>query len=251
MVESTDVDQLKILVSNIKSTQSVTKRQIELVERLLKFQMGIPIDEPVELTDQIDPLVTVMNIQASAMDSFKLENNLDYQMLTTQEKLMKLNMHLKMSQFLPTLSGYYNRYEDFDKNFFNDQSPNMFGLSLSFPLWTSGERISQVGQSKLDYLKAQTNTQMASQNLLIQYETAQSEFLSARDVYVMQKESRDLALRIYNKSLIKYAEGVGSSLDLNQTQSQYFDSEGKYFSALMSLVTAKSKLESLLETSAK
>jgi outer membrane protein TolC len=247
--ESTDVDQLKILVSNIKSSLSVTERQIELMERLLKFQMGIPIDQSILLTDQIDPLITVMNLEAAILDSFKLENNIDYQMLTTQEKLMKLNMQVKMAQYLPTLAGFYNRYEDFDNNLFNDQSPNMFGLSLNLPLWTSGQRNSQVSQSRLDYMKAQTNKQMGSESLLIQYETALSEFLSARDIYVMQKESRNLALHIYEKSLKRFTEGMGSSLDLNQTQSQYFDAEGKYFNALMSLVSAKSKLESLLANS--
>jgi outer membrane protein TolC len=98
----------------------------------------------------------------------------------------------------------------------------------------------------VDYLKAQTTKEMAAENLTIQYETSLSEFLSAQDVYAMQKESRDLALRIYEKSLIKFTSGAGSSLDLNQTQSQYFEAEGKYFNALMSLVSAKSKLESLL-----
>jgi outer membrane protein len=244
-VESTDVDQLKILVSNIKSSLSVTERQIDLMDRLLNFQMGIPINQAIVLTDQIDPLVTVMNFEAAVLDSFKLENNVDYQMLSTQEKLMKLNMQVTMAQYLPTLAGFYNRYEDFDKNMFNDQSPNMFGLSLSFPLWTSGQRNSQVSQSRIEYMKAQTNTKMASESLLIQYETSLSEFLSARDIYTMQKESRNLALHIYEKS-----EGMGSSLDLNQTQSQYFDAEGNYFNALMSLVSAKSKLESLLANSA-
>ena len=247
--ELTDVDQLKILVSNIKSSLSVTERQIELMERLLKFQMGIPIDQAIVLTDQIDPLVTVMNVEAAVLDSFKLENNVDYQMLTTQEKLMKLNMQLNQAQYLPTLSGFYSRYEDLDHNFFNDQSPNMFGMSLNFPLFTSGQRNSQVSQSRLSFMKAQTNTQMASESLLIQYETSLSEFLSACDIYAMQKESRNLALRIYEKSLKKFTTGLGSSLDLNQTQSQYFEAERNYFNALMSFVSAKSKLESLLANS--
>jgi len=155
-------------------------------------------------------------------------------------------MQVRMAQFLPTLSGYYNRHEDFDRNFFNDLSPNMFGLSLSFPLWSSGERLSQTSQSRLELMKAKTNKKMMEENLLIQYETALSEFLSARDIYSMQKESRNLSRKIFSKSIIKFKEGVGSSLDLNQTQTQYFTAEGNYYNALISLVSAKSKLESLM-----
>jgi outer membrane protein len=246
LAEQTDVDQLKILVSNIKTTVSVSERQIELMERLLKFQMGIPIDQSVILTDEIDPLVMKSDLFSATIDSFNIENNIDYQLAETQEKLMKLNYQAQNALFLPSLAGFYQRYADLDNNLLNDQSPDMFGLSLSFPLLSSGQRLSQSNQKHVEYLKAQTAKEMAAENLTIQYETSLSEFLSARDVYAMQKESRDLALRIYEKSLIKFTSGAGSSLDLNQTQSQYFEAEGKYFNALMSLVSAKSKLESLL-----
>lgn len=244
--EITDVDQLKILVSNIKTNLSVTSRQMVLMERLLKFQMGIPINQQIVLTDNIDNLVESIALEDGAFDIFNVEENVDYQLLTTQEKLSHLNMRAQKALFLPTISGFYQRYEDFDDNFFNDLSPNTFGLSLNFPLFTSGQRISQVGQRKLEYLKAKTNREMASESLFIQYETAMSDYLAARDIYTMQKENKDLSLQIYKKAIIRFTEGVGSSLDLNQAQSQYFESQGSYFQALISFVTAKSKLESLL-----
>jgi outer membrane protein TolC len=246
LAEQTDVDQVKILVSNIKTTASVSERQIELMERLLKFQMGIPIDQTIILTDEIDPLVMKSDLFTATIDSFNIENNIDFQLAETQEKLMKLNYQAQNALYLPSLAGFYQRYKDLDKNDFNDQSPDMFGLSLSFPLFSSGQRLSQSKQKHVDYLKAKTEKEMAAENLTIQYETSLSEFLSARDMYAMQKESRDLGLRIYKKSLIKFTSGAGASLDLIQTQSQYFEAEGKYYNALMSLVSAKSKLESLL-----
>jgi outer membrane protein TolC len=105
-----------------------------------------------------------------------------------------------------------------------------------------------VSQSRIAYQKARTNKEIASESLHIQYETALSEYISAHDIYILQKENRELSLRIYTKSITKFREGIGSSLDLNQTQSQYFEAEGTYYRALMSLVSAKSKLESLLST---
>jgi len=213
--------------------------------------MGVTIGRPIELTDRIELLIAQQNLQADMQDTFRIENNIDYRLLLTQEQLAKLNMQQQKSQFLPVLSGFYKRYEDMDNNFFNDESKNLFGLSLSFPLFSSGQRISQVQQMKLEYMKAQTETKMGTDDLLIQYETSLSEYLSARDVYNMRKESRDLAYRIYNRSIKKFTEGVGSSIDLNQTQSQFFEAESNYFSALMSLVTAKSKLETLFAAASK
>ncbi len=245
-VEQTDVDQLKILESNIKSNLTLTTRQVGIVERMLKFQMGLPIDEPVLLTDQIDPLVNIMNLETAIIDSFDLESNVDYNMMQTQEKLRLLNYKLSKTQFLPTISGYYSFYKSLDDNFFNDQSPSTYGLSLHFPIFSSGLRMSQVKQRQLEYQKAQTNRQMGADDLRIQYESALSGFIAARDVYFLQQENRDLALRIYKKSIVKFKEGVSGSLDLNTTQQQFFTAEGTYFNALMALVTAKSKLDNLL-----
>ncbi len=245
-LEQTDVDQLKILESNIKSNLSVTKRQIGIMERMLKFQMGLSIDQPIILTDQIDPLVNRMDIETAVIDSFDLESNVDYTMLETQEKLRLLNYKLSKSMFLPTIHGSYTYYKSLDNNFFNDQSPNTYGLSLSFPIFSSGMRLSQVKQRGLEFQQAQTNRKMGADNLRIEYESALSGYLTARDVYFLQQENRDLALRIYKKSIIKFQEGVSSSLDLNQTQQQYFTAEGTYFNALMALVTAKAKLDNLL-----
>lgn len=244
-VEATDVDQVKILESNVRSSLSVSERQIGIVERILKYQMGLPIDGKITLTDGLDPLITLMNLDVAVSDSFRLENNVDYKLLEAQETMMELNLKLSKSEFLPVLSGYYSRYESLDNNFFNDQSPNTFGLSLSFPLFSSGQRLSKVSQSKVEYMKMQTDKQMMGDGIQLQYESALMSFISARDVFVMQKESRDLAMRIYKRSITKFREGIGSSLDLNQTQSQYLASEANYFVALMTMVTAKSKLESL------
>jgi outer membrane protein TolC len=248
-VEATDVDQLKILASNIKSSLSVAERQIDLMDRLLKFQMGLSIDQPIILTDQIEALVLIMDVEVSEIGDFALDRNVDYKMATTQEYLMQLNFQVKKSEYLPTLTGYYSYYKSFDENFFNDQSPSTFGLSVYVPIFSSGQRASRVSQSKITYLKAKTSKEIAAENLRIQYETALSEYISAHDIYVLQKENSELSLRIYKKSITKYQEGIGSSLDLNQTQSQYFEAEVAYYRALMTLVSAKAKLESLLANS--
>jgi len=247
--EQTDVDQLRILASNIKSSLSVAERQIDLMDRLLKFQMGLSIDQPILLTDQIEGLVFIMDVDVSQIDSFVMDKNIDFKIATNQEYLMQLNYQVKKAEYLPTLNGYYSYYKSFDNNFFNDQSPSTFGLSFYMPIFSSGQRAAKVGQSRLTYMKAQTSKDITTENLRIQYETAMSEYLSAHDIYLLQKENRELSLRIYTKSITKFREGIGSSLDLNQTQQQYFDAEGAYFRALMTLVAAKAKLESLVANS--
>lgn len=244
--EATDVDQLRIQYLNIRSTLSFMERRIEFTERLLKFHIGLPVNNPIELTDNIEGMINSMQLETVITDSLNIHENITYKMALTSEALSQLNMRVKKAQFLPTLAGFYNRHEDFDDNFFNDQSPNMFGLSLNFPLFSSGQRISQVSQARLEFLKARTQREMLSESLAIQYETMLAGYISARDIFNMQKENRDLSYKVYLNSITKFREGVGSSLDMNQAQNQYFTAENNYYSALMALVMAKSNLENLL-----
>lgn len=244
--QSTDVDQLRIQALNIKSSLTSMERRIEFTERLLKFHIGLPVDYPIELTDNIDAIITGMELETAMIDSLNITENITYQMASANEKLLFLNLKVKIAQFLPTLAGYYNHNWDLDNNIFNDLSPDMFGLSLSVPLFSSGMRLSQVGQARLEFLKARTEREMLTEQLLIQYETALSGYVSARDIFHMQMQNRDLSYKVYINSITKFREGVGSSLDMNQAQNQYFTAESNYYTALMALVTAKTNLENLL-----
>jgi outer membrane protein TolC len=248
-IESTDIDQIKILVSNIKNSLELNKRQIDITERLLKFQMGIPIEKSMELTDQINPLIDKANLEAMEIDSFFYKKNVTYQMVETRENLMALNWQVKKTAYLPSLVGFYNHHEKFDDNPFSFAAPDMVGLSLNIPIFSSGQRMAGVSKARLEYEKARTDKEVMTENLLIQYENARSGFLAARDIYFVQKESRDLARNIYDKTLRKFSLGVSSSLDINQVQQQYFRAESDYYGALIGLVSAKTKLDNLLTES--
>ena len=51
---------------------------------------------------------------------------------------------------------------------------------------------------------------------------------------------------IRDKTLIKYKEGISSSLEVTQTQNQYPNSETDYLSAMLELLNAKSRLDKVL-----
>jgi len=248
-VQATDVDQLRIQYLNIRSNLTSMERRIEFTERLLKYHIGLPVDQPIELTDNIEGLIKSMQLETASIDSLNIHENISYKIALTSEVLSQLNMNVKKAQFLPTLAGFYNRHGDFDNNLLNDQSTNMFGLSLNFPLLSSGQRFSQVSQARLEFMKARTQREMLSESLLIQYETMLAGYISARDIFNMQKENRDLSYKVYLNSITKFREGAGSSLDMNQAQNQYFTAESNYYTALMTLVTAKTNLENLLTQS--
>ena len=71
-------------------------------------------------------------------------------------------------------------------------------------------------------------------------------FITARRNCEISKQSLTLAHSIYNKTQIKYKEGVSTSFDLSQAQGQYLKAQTEYFKAVMTMVNSKTALDKLL-----
>ena len=62
----------------------------------------------------------------------------------------------------------------------------------------------------------------------------------------LAEKNIDLAQKIYDVTLIKYKEGIGSSLEVYQAESSLTETQGLYIGALYDLVVAKTNLDKAL-----
>jgi outer membrane protein len=122
------------------------------------------------------------------------------------------------------------------------------GVSLNFPIFTSGQRSSKVSQARYNLEKSLVNKDNAEQGLIMEFETALSNYQTAYSNFLTNKESIILTKKVYDKSLIKYQEGVSTSFELSQNQTQYLTAEGTYYNSILSLLSAKAKLDRILST---
>ena len=61
-----------------------------------------------------------------------------------------------------------------------------------------------------------------------------------------QEESHALAQRIFDQTQIKYKEGVASSMELAQAESQLLTAHGSVISATLTLLNSSSRLNKAL-----
>jgi outer membrane protein TolC len=245
LVEETDADQMDITLSNIKNQRDMVTRQIDVALRLLKFQMGYDMDAAITLTDGLN-MFTANEVNLEQLNDFNPETNVNYQLAQTQEKLMKMNLKLKQSDFLPTISAYYQHEELLKKNAISFTPPDLIGLSVSLPIFTSGQRLSTVSQAKMTYQKAQNDTKQASDGLKLEFFQDRANYLSAHDKYITAKKNLDLSKKIYDRTLVKYRQGVTTSLDLTQNQNQYLQNQATYYNSIVDLTSSRAKFEKLL-----
>ena len=245
--EETDVDQLQLTLSTIKNLQEMLSRQIEVAQNLLKFQMGIDLSKKIALTDNLNSLLDAANLASLSLKDFKAENNSDYKLMEVQEKLSALNLKLQKSSLLPDIAAFYTHEENFNKNSFSFTPPNMVGVSMNIPIFGSGMKIAKIQEAKISLEKAQNSSQQVQLGLQMTYSNTKSAFITAYNSYVTKKQNVKLAEKIYNKNIVKYKEGIIGSLDLTMSQNQFLQAQSDYFSSIIELTSAKSKLEKLFK----
>lgn len=244
-IEKTEIDQLKITLNELDITNKSLKRQAKLTNELLKMQLGLKKHDHLRLTDSLEYFIYEETIPDALIPNFTAEQNIDYQIIENQEEIAKLSLRREQSKYLPTISAFYRHQIQINAPDFNFQPPDVIGVNISLPLFTSLSRHAVTQKASMEYQKIKNTKEQLSTALSIQYEQARNDFLVAFETYHLQKQNLNLARRIYSNKLEKYKNGMTSSLDLNQAQTQMLEIQSKYFQSLVDMLNAKIKIDVL------
>jgi len=254
LTEEQNVDQLQLNLSNIENLATQAKRQIEVAKMLLKVQMGLEINQPFTLSEKLEDMVVIEEVNTFLIEKFDPETHVDYEMALTNERLMQLSYNNEKYSFAPSVAAFFNHQQQSLTNNFDAFSggtwyPSTYwGVSLKLPILTSGMRLAKMSQAKIEHEKAMNSSKLVEQKLILQYQTEQTTLDVAFNSYNIQKKNLDLAISIYNKTIKKYAEGMSTSLELTQSQTQMLNTEGQYIQSILVLLNAKAALKKALGT---
>lgn len=245
-VEKTDVDQLELSANTVRNAINQVESNVEITYRLLKIQLGIEDSTDVKVTDPLESGDALgISIAALVSEPFVLEQNVDFKLIQISEKSAELQLNLAKSNFLPTISAFYNHTEKINKPAFDFAPKDIIGVSLNIPIFSSGQRLSVVSQRKMDLEKAINTRKFVSGSLLMQATQYQSDLKVKLENYKNQQKSKQLADEIYQRTLEKYKQGLATSLDLMNSQNQYLTNLTNYYQSIYDLQSSKTKLEKL------
>ncbi len=217
--EDIDVDQVKLMVNESKRLFSDAQNQLEIAKTVLKFTMGYDIDKPLKLTENIENLLSIIPINTNGKSN--IESHIDYKSLITQIDIQALDIKNQKAIAMPKLNAFLNyNYSMTGQELSNlfDYDATLFGLSLSVPIFSSGQRSSQLKQKKLELIKLNTDKQMLEQSLKRDLFITKSNLENAKKQFDNATLSKEISKRIYDKSLIKFKNGIMSSLELSQNE---------------------------------
>lgn len=254
LVELMEVDQMKLNVANIEAQIDHANASLKTSQLLLNFNLGLtPVDE-VKVSDKLDQFMNLNSLE-NAIGKANVEGHIDYISIENKEKLDLLNWRNEQARSLPSIAAFYNYQSnafgnefDLSDNVDADGNVNWYptqivGVKVTVPLFTSFRGSARMKQARLTLEQTRHSKEMVKQSLLLNAETAKAEYINAMKQHNNSKSSEKLAKDIYERTSIKYNEGLSSSFELNQSKAQHLQAQGAYIQSIVNVLNAKLNLD--------
>ena len=250
--ELESVEQLQITLSNLQSNLNNAKRLKQIAYQLFNITLGIEYNATTALTDNLEDLA-LKNISLEYLNESKdVTSTIDYRIAANDKKSKELLLKLEKSKALPQLSAFLNGgYLGFGNEFtfFNSDQDwagfSTLGLNLSIPIFSTGKRSAATQRAKINLEKSKEELTETEQRLNLQIETAKSNYRFAIEDYDNKKLNLSLAKRIESKNQTKFFEGIASSFELRQAQTQLYSAQQEFLQSMLDMINAKAELETI------
>jgi len=253
--EEESVEQLQITLSSVKSNLNNTERLKKLAYQMLNITIGKDIDSETTLMDDLESLTSKnINLGLLQLDN-GVENTIDYKIAENDKVSKELLVKLEKSKALPNLSAFINAgYNGNNDNFgFLKKNQQWFGSSLlgftmNIPIFSSGMRSASTQRARINLEKAEETLTETEQKIKLQIASAKSNYQFSIEDYENKKENLNLAERIEKKNQTKFFEGIASSFELRQAQTQLYAAQQEFLQAMLDVINKKAELETVLNT---
>lgn len=248
--EEMDVEQLDLLINGLKNKAKMAKRQHAATLLLIKYEIGMDVNTNIELTDNLETLWALESDSSLLAREMNMEANLAFDLVKQDVVLHGYLVKLEEAKYYPTLHAFFDyKQQAFrDKFDFFDFSRSwypqtLWGIKLNVPIWDNLGGAASIKKAKLEQQKVKDRLWDLEQALTMQYITARDNFYSSLEQLDNAKANVSLAERIQNKTLIRYNEGLSSSMELTTAENQLIQAQTEYINTLFQAMDAKVDLK--------
>ena len=248
IIERNDVEQLSVQLLNTEAAIRTVEQQIEMAYNMLRLQLGASADTEIQLIGNIESEAENMNPKLLSDEKFDPENNIDYQLLKDQEKLLERQVTMGKAGYLPTVTGFYSYTYKIKKPAFDMSPANVIGFRADIPIFSSFQKRAQIKQSKLNLRSIGIDVEQISDQLNIRARQLRYNLQNAYEQYEIQKKNVEVSRKVFESSRQKQEQGMLSALDLTVSNNNYLQAENNLLSAVSELLKAQVELMKLSGT---
>ena len=250
-VEKLDIDRITVSYNNLKSEKIKADRLYDLSISVLKFQIGLPIEIEIELIGELSE--DLINNFSYELKDFDYSKRIEYSILQTDKNLKSYDLKNNRSQYLPQIYANYNYGYNSSASqsnlFFNSDRWKKFG-TLGFlvviPIFDGFLKRSKINQSKYKIEQIENQMMFLERSINLQINQSLANFENSKESLEITRKNLNLARDVYYASEKKYSEGVGSNLELIDSNNSLKTAQNQYYNALYESVIASIDIKKTL-----
>ncbi len=249
LAEKVDVDRIQVTVNNLNTDAEKVRSLVELSYNLLKFQMGMDLNTPLELSDTITGIFED-TVLADTVTEAVAENRIEFKLLQQQRKLQVLDIQRHKAGYLPNLVMFGSLqtqalrqkfdFYDTDQRWF---AASFIGFKLGIPVFDGFQKAARIQQAKAAVAKTDQEIKNFKQAVNLEAANARIQIMNSMKTVTAQKRNMELAAEVLRLTQLRYKEGVGSNLEVVEAESSYKIAENNYINAVLDVYIAKIDLQ--------
>ncbi len=240
--ERLDLDKVEVQLTNLKTNASFVQTGLTISYAQLKFAIGLSQRDTVVLKDSL----SIEEVKQDVLtDSVNYTDRAVIRTLDYSRRLSELDVKRYKLQYLPTVAAQANySINSLGNKFITNPATTWLkssyvGLNINVPIFDGFQKRANVRQAKLRLEKLENTFVFAKQGIDLEVLATKEAFKNALLNVDLQQRNRELAKKVYNTTKIKFEQGLGSSFEVLQSDTDFQTAESNYFNALYNAVVAK------------
>lgn len=242
--ERLDIDKTQVTLNNLTTSAAQIEKLIEIGYASMKFALAIEQKDTLILTDSLS--VDLVKKDLLELAGFNYNDRKEIQLLNVVQDLQGLDLKRSKLAYLPTVSTYWSYSKNALRqsfNFFDSNQPwfktSVWGLNLNIPIFDAGQKLQRTRQANLNLQKTKNTIENVQRAIDLQITASSIMFKNALSSLDIQERNVQLADKVYNTTKKKYEQGLGSSFELLQTETELENAQSNYFQSLYDAVNAR------------
>jgi OMF family outer membrane factor len=241
LLVGTDVNRAHLKLLQLEKERESTAVKYENVMNVLKFLMGRPLAENIEIGKAIN---------FKKIENYEAETALTVQLAEARSELLNTQINtLQKSRYLPSLNAFATYgttgfgYNESPNQFLNFYPKGLAGIQLSMPLFNGMVTKRKVISKQLEIDASALQIELMQDQTEVNIENALKEKDNAYRSMKLVEEQLKLAELIYDQTILQHQEGIVSLTDVIMAENEVNKAQMEYLATIIEYLKADLKLK--------
>lgn len=242
MAKGTDVNKVALQADQLNTQKAIIESKREQLMQALKFSMGISPGREIEISGEII---------YKPDENYSRNPSLDFQIATTQNRLLKSELNTLKRSSLPTValfSTYGVNGFGYDKkpgNFLKFHPIGFAGIQLTYNLFDGNILKRKQVQKKIEIQNNELQQSLLTEQNNMQIVNALNQKITAQKSIALTEKQIQQAQSIYDQTLMQQKEGVASLNDVLAADNALREVQQSNIAAIVDYLKADLELKKL------